>query len=72
MTQTRDEISINDLTAVMEAAKLLRKYGLISVAKIREIRTAVNEDAAVNIERHTGCDEAQRIANDAWKATRPL
>jgi hypothetical protein len=71
-TQTRDEISVNDLQAVMDAAVLLRQYGLISAAKVREVRTAVHEDCNVNIERYSGCDEVQRAVNEVWKQTRPL
>jgi Arc/MetJ family transcription regulator len=70
--KTREEISVNDLQAVMAAAALLRQYGLISVAKIREVRQAVHEDCNVHMERYSGCDDVQRLVNDAWRQTRPL
>jgi hypothetical protein len=71
-TSTTQEISVNDLQAVMDAAKLLRRYGLIGMAKIREVRAKVHEDCCTHIDRYEGCDDLQRACNEVWKQTRPL
>lgn len=72
MKGTVEEISVNELEAVMNAAQLLRKYNLISVAEIRRIRARVHDDCNVHLERYSGCDEVQRLVNDVWKQTLPL
>ncbi len=78
----REEISLEDLHAVMEAAKLLRNYGFISVESIGEIRLAVNKDAWAHLQRHEHAYAAGLLSDDQaakidavaklQKETRPL
>jgi hypothetical protein len=63
----RLEISVNDMAAVVEAAALLRQYGLISATKARDVGRAVKEDGRQAIDRYEGCDDLQRVANEAYR-----
>lgn len=65
---TRKEVSINDLQAVLDAAKLLASYGLMSGRKAKEIGLAVREDCDVQMERWDDF-ERQSLINQVRRQT---
>lgn len=72
MKKTRDEIGLNDLQAVYDAVLLLRKYDLVSVAKVREVREAVHEDCLINLNRYDGSKQVASMLDNVWRDTRDL
>ncbi len=73
-TRPREEISFEDLQAVLDAATLLRKYNLIHVVHIRAIRETVHRDVDAFATRNEGRLTLEQIKtlSDLWDATRPL
>jgi hypothetical protein len=59
---------------VLDAAVLLRRYNLITVAHIRAIRGNVNADVDTIANRHHGRLTVEQIKtlSALWDATRPL
>lgn len=71
-TRIRYEIPMGQLVTVYEAAKLLRRHGLISVEEIRDIRQYVHADCNTHMER-SGYDPACVLSlGDVYEATKPL
>jgi len=71
-TTKREEIPLNDLQSALDAALLLRKCGLISAAKLREIREVIHDDCLVNLNRYSGSAEIARMLDNVWRQSRPL
>jgi hypothetical protein len=73
MPSNREEISFQDLQAVLDAARLLRRYNLISVEQIRGIRGHVRADVDTIADRHHGqlAVEQIRALSALWDASRP-
>ncbi len=73
-TRPREEISFEDLQRVLDAATLLRRYNLITIAHVHAIRGNVHADVDTIAERHHGqlTLEQLKTLSDLWDATRPL
>jgi hypothetical protein len=69
---TIEEIGMSELQAVMDAAQLLRKHGLISKDSLGEIRQTVHTDCNTHMERHSFTPEVVVALDGIWQQTRPL
>jgi hypothetical protein len=73
-TRPREEINFEDLQRVLDAATLLRRYNLITIAHVHAIRGNVHADVDTIANRHHGRLTLEQIKtlSDLWDATRPL